>query len=285
MIVNTIRLKSTSPQETINTIASFNLSEPSYTDRYIIRNISGLDVDELIPRLYGSGASGSKFYSMRQPPREVAIRIILNPNYGGNETPEKLRQEFYKAISSYRTAEVQLDFMSNSFTTVGFLKGFITKIEAGLFNQVPEIQITIRCDYPFFRSTNRVSLTGLNPSAPAIADYVSTAPHGFRFTATFSSQQAYFQMSKPGDSDWKFRINRTFYLNDVLYFSSEDDNKYLYVMTNGGVGGTQTSLELASYIVAGSIWPIIFPGFNQFLVSPANLAFNTCDHYETYWGV
>lgn len=285
MIVQRIALNSIDSQGVTTNVAAFNLSEPSYQDRYIIRNISGLDATDLTPRLYGSGETGNNFYSMKQPPREVVLRIILNPQYGANETPESLRDRFYKAISAYRTSKVQLAFSQNAYATNAVLYGFITKLEAGLFNQVPEVQLTIRCDYPLFRSPTRISVTGLTPSAPRIIDGVSTAPHGFQFVASFTQTQSYFQINKSVDLDWNFRISRLFYIGDILYFSSEDDNKYLYVMSNGGTTGPRVRVELASYIRARSVWPVIFPGVNDFQISPANITFNSFTHYETYWGV
>jgi hypothetical protein len=285
MILQRLLLNSIDSQGVTTNVAAFNLSQPSYQDRYIIRNISGLDATDLTPRLYGSGATGNNFYSMKQPPREVVLRIILNPQYGANETPESLRDGFYKAISAYRTSKVQLAFCENAVSTNAVLYGFITKLEAALFNQVPEVQLTIRCDYPLFRSPTRISVTGLTPSAPRIIDSVSTAPHGFQFVASFTQTQSYFQINKSVDLDWNFRISRLFYIGDILYFSSEDDNKYLYVMSNGGTGGARVRVELASYIRAQSVWPVIFPGVNDFQISPANITFNSLTHYETHWGV
>jgi hypothetical protein len=277
MNVTSIQLYATTTQAIQTQIASFSLDLASHTDRYLIRNITGLDADEIVPKLYGSGQNGSKYYNMKPSPREIAMRIILNPQYSVNQTPENLRQELYKIISSYRTGQVELRFM-NGTTELGTLKGLIIKFEAGLFNQVPEIQLTIRCDFPFFRQSTRTTVANLT-TASTIITSASTAPHGFRMQLTASSINTFFQISKPGDGDWRFRVARVFSAGDQIYLSSEEDNKYIYANVAGSI------VQLASSISLGSFWPLLFPGFNQFQIGSGSWTINSFDYYETHWGV
>jgi len=270
------------------TLCTLSLDNTSYSDPYIIRNITGLDIDEITPRLYGTGAvSGTKFFNMRQKPRSIAIRIILNPNFATLQTHAMLRDELYKAISSDRGSKINLSFMSKFGPELAMIEGFITKFESDVNTLTPEVQLTITCEYPYFRKRYRTSATtGLSTTAPVIIDNSSTAPHGFRmmltFTSTVLSLTPSFKIQNSSNADWKFEILGFGFANaDQLYFSSEDDNKYLYVMRSG------VTTNLMGYLTANSQWPIIFPGTNAFSISGTGSLFtySLLDYYETFWGL
>ena len=276
MNVTSIQLYATTTLATKNQIAAFSLDSTSYTDRYIIRNITGLDVDEIVPKMYGSGQNGSKYYNMKPSPRELAMRIILNPQYSSNQTPEMLRQELYKVISSYRTGQIELRFM-NGLIELGTLQGLIIKFEAGLFNQVPEVQLTVRCVFPFFRKSSRTSAQ--LSSDYSVVTTQSTAPHGFQLELTATGTNSFLQIAKPSDGDWVFRVTYFFIPGDKVFLSSEEDNKYIYTSRSGAI------TQLGSSIVSGSLWPLLFPGFNQFELGPVNWTVDGFYYYETHWGV
>lgn len=272
-----------------STLCTLSLNNTSYSDPYIIRNITGLDVEEITPRLYATGnATGTKFFNMRQKPRNIAIRIILNPDFAALQTHATLRDNLYKAISSDRGGKINLSFRSYTNVKVATIEGFITKFESDVNTLTPEVQLTITCEYPYFRNPDRTSAltVGLSTTAPVVIDNSSTAPHGFRmllaFNAPVFSASPSFKIQKPSDADWKFEIlGWSFSNGDQLFFSSEEDNKYLYVVRNGH------ATPLMGYLTADSQWPIIFPGTNTFTIAGTNTLFtyNLLDHYETFWGL
>jgi hypothetical protein len=139
----------------------FSLQHASPFDKYMIRQIVGLDAEDLVPRFYGFGRQPSrgnrprkKFFDFSMKPREVAMRVVLNPNFKNNESYSDIRDELYKMVSSTRTGEIIIYFNAGA-TAVAQLRGFVTKFEAGYFNALPEAQITVRCDDPM--------LTGVAP--------------------------------------------------------------------------------------------------------------------------
>lgn len=265
---------------------SFSLSRSDPTAQYMVREMIGMDIDELIPKFYGfSLNTKSKFYDFVMKPRTIVSRIVLNPRFKLDETYSDVRDSLYRSISAVRTGVVVMHFNSSG-TTVARLFGFITKFEVPYFTPLPEVSITIRCDDPMFRAINPVEylpseLKTVNPII--LADNLSTAPHGFQFQVTFKSAATSFTIQDaPVNPEWVFRVipNGGFLNGDVLYFSSDHANKYLYIMR-----GT-TQIFLVDKIQPESIWPIMFPGATTFyFLDIAAFNWNHLEYSAAYWGV
>jgi hypothetical protein len=265
---------------------SFSLTDVEPTDQYMVRNIVGLDGDELIPRFYGFGRrTGQKFYDFAMKPRDIVIRIVLHPRFNLDESYSDVRDTLYRAISSVRTGLITLHFNAGA-TTVARIFGFITKFEVPYFTQLPEVQITVRCDDPMFRAINPVvydpsKLRTTNPII--IADSLSTAPHGFQMQVTFTAATASFTIQDEAtDPEWLFKVipSGGFLTGDILHFSSEYTNKYLYLIRD------LTTIQLVDKIQPESVWPIIFPGATEFhFVDIANFDWDVLEYYAAYWGV
>lgn len=265
---------------------TFNLRDANSDDRYMIRNIIGLDAEDIVPKFYGFNLkSGLRMYDMRLKARELVIRIVLNPNFRMNESYSDIRNTLYRAISAARTGMVTLYFKSGE-TIIAKLSGFISKFEVPHFNKLPEVQFTIKCDDPMFRAINPVIFepAELNTVSPVLVpDSLSTAPHGFSFQATFKAAVASFTIQDVATlPEWTFEIIPTggFLNNDVLYFSSELMNKNCYIIRGGA------TIYLMDAVSPTSVWPILFPGQNSFhFVNIASINWNTLTYYAAYWGV
>lgn len=271
---------------------SFSLSRSNTTSKFIVRDIVGLDAEEIIPKFYGFGLVSTsplntkpRFYNLGMKPRNVVIRVALNPNFKNDESYSDVRDELYRNISSNRTGLIVLHFYSGA-TTVGRLLGFITKFEVSHFTQLPEAQLTIRCDDPLFRAINPVTfesddLTTVNPVI--IADSLSTAPHGFTMKVTFTAAPATFTIQDFSSSpEWKFKILpiTPFAAGDELYLCSDYSSRYVYMIRSS------VTTPLVDRIEPGSIWPVIFPGINEFhFVNIASFNWNYLEYYAAYWGV
>jgi hypothetical protein len=176
-------------------------------------------------------------------------------------------------------------------TNVAKITGFITKFETALFNREPEVQLTVRCDDPVFRSITPVELLPEDIVGLAVLDYpnvnvsdtLSTAPHGFSADFVFSAASASFTIKdKEGsDFDWHFTVVPfdAFAIGDILHFSSEYGQKQL-VRQRGGA-----FLSLIDTVQSDSVWPIIFPGENKLYFSPGGVTWNFIKYYASYWGV
>jgi len=267
-------------------VAMFALRKESIKSRYMVRQIIGMDADEITPKFYGFGLNGnSKFYDFGMKPRTLVIRVVLNPLYALNEEHNNLRDGLYKAISATRNGNVELRFFSGG-GLLAKLDGFITKLEAGYFNQSPEAQITIRCDDPMFRGVNPIRLEGaeistMNPMR--LADSSSTAPHGFTGEIKVTTAIPSFTVQdKATAPEWKFTVipNGGFLVNDVLYFSSDYAAKNLYIMRAGN------PIYLIDKIATGSVWPIVFPGGSElYFTNVGKFTWNYIEYHSAFWGV
>ncbi|MET0786291.1 MAG: hypothetical protein ABWY25_06255 [Paenisporosarcina sp.] len=267
-------------------VLTFSLNKYDPDSVYMARNMIGLDGEELIPRFYGFGLqTKNKFYDFAMKPRDIVMRVVLNPRFHLDESYSDVRDDLYRAISAVRTGVVALHFNSGG-TTVARIFGFITKFEVPHFSPLPEVQLTIRCNDPMFRAINSVlydptELPTVNPII--IADGLSTAPHGFFMQVTFKAAAPSFTIQDvPTNPDWTFKVTPVggFLTGDILNFSSDYANKYLYI-TRGAA-----TIYLVDKIQPDSVWPIIFPGATKFhFVDIASFNWNKLEFYAAYWGV
>lgn len=252
-------------------VAILSFRNPSRTNPYNVKAIAGLDAEEIAPR------------SHVLEKRDIIIRISLNPVASETETYSSLRDELYKLIASSRTGILQVQF-KNVDTVIAAISGFITKIETTIFEKEPEVQITVSCSDSMLRAIDPtiVDVEELTPALTIVTDNLSTAPHGFIFEAEFLAPMGTFTVSDPDDDSWAFVVTPSigFLLGDVLHFSSEHNNKYLYIQR------LLSTIYLGDAIVPGSTWPIIFPGANQFaIVGGTDLRWVSMEYRPTYWGV
>ncbi len=123
----------------------FDLRNVASKSPYMVRQIVGLDADELITKFYGSSRTTNKrFHDFSLKPRDIVMRIVLTPRFHLDEDYSYVRDALYRAISATRTGEVQLQFHSGA-STVAQIYGFVSKFEVAYFSQTPELQLTIRC--------------------------------------------------------------------------------------------------------------------------------------------
>lgn len=279
MRVTSVELRPEGSSEVID----LSFRDPRSLNPYQCKSIAPLDADELTPQFYGtSGDSAKKYYQLVQNKREPVVLIGLNPRFGGvtENSYSELRDRLYRLIQSSRTGIVQIVFKDGD-VDVAAIQGTVSKFEASLFTEKPEVQITFDCKDPMLKSLERVQLlSGTTFTSDLIvSDEMSTAVHGFRFQATFLGNESTLVIDPPSH-EWKFDIrpHDGFNTGDILVFSSEPRDKQLYIQRGS------TKIYLADVLQPGFVWPIIFPGENPLHFSHA-LAFSSLDHYVTYWGV
>lgn len=264
-------------------VAVLSFRDPRAINAYNVKSILGLDADEIVSRYYGSSGS-SNYYGLSLEQRMVVMKIGLNPRYSEFETFSDLRDALYRMIASSRTGKVQLQFKNGEDAVAG-LTGFVTKLEAPLFEKNQEVQITFNPDEPMLKALEPVVTAAVvSPGGVTIEDNLSTAPHGFSFVVTVDSPGPSFKVTSPTDSGWSFEVipSGGFLVGDVFYFSSEYNGKQLHI-----VRGSDT-IYLMDKVTPGSVWPIMFPGVNEFDIF-TTVGFdelsNAVTYYPTYWGV
>lgn len=265
---------------------SFGLGIGEGSNRYLVRSIVGLDADEIVPRFYAHGqTSGTPFYDFGMKARDIVMLVEINPSFELGEDHGEVRDRMYRAISANRNGVIRLELMSGA-TTVAQISGFIVKFEASHFTKSPQVQITLRCTDPLFRAVNPVQLTeadiGTGPTF-VVPDSLSTAPHGFSMVLEITSDIDSITMLDQGvgfDTAFTITPPSDFLDGDLIYFSSDRSNKYLYRDRSSVI------LQMMDLINPISVWPTLFPGANNLhIVEAAFLTVNSLEYYPAYWGV
>ena len=264
-------------------VCSLSFRDPTSQNPYQVSGIGGLDAEEIVSSYYGaSGGSDDKYYRLSLQKRDIVVKIALNPRFALAESYSSLRDELYRLIASSRTGALRLDF-KDGVNVVASVSGFVSKFESDQFAKQPGATLTISCDDPMLRGPERIEVDvgDFYQESPTIEDELSTAPHGFIFDITFTSNVNDFII---GDSalDWVFILQYGLYggfnIGDTIHFSSEHNAKELYLSREG------PQLNLAHAVAPLSIWPIMFPGTNDFVCSPG-FEWTSISYYPTYWGV
>ncbi len=268
-------------------IATLSFRDPAARNPYLVRAIIGLDADEIVSRFYGiSKVSKKKYYNLTLEQRDVVLRIQLNPQFS-TQSYSDLRDNLYKMISSSRTGQIELRF-NNKDGSLAHVFGFIKKFEAAHFNEQPEVQITMECDDPILRGLERIEPMAVpsTRTSATITDDLSTAPHGFIFDLTFDQPSPSFIIEDSATPEWSFVVtpgtigpSTGFLTFDHLFYSSEQGNKYLYMIRSGN------TIHLVDKVAPGSVWPIIFPGDNFFDSADEQFTWNHVSYFPAYWGI
>lgn len=277
-------------------VAVLSYRDPARQNPYNVKNIAGLDVDEVVSQFYGvtedliypadeggGGPGGSnKLYSLSINKRVLVIRIGLNPDFALNKTYSDLRDDIYRVIAASRYGAITVHF-KNGLQTPAVISGFVTKMEASLFSREPEVQLTVNCNQdPMLKSLARVDVptAGISTGLIVVNDELSTAPHGFtaRIECIADFPTCYIGDGDPALTPFAVSPIGGFVDGDILYISSEEGNKYLYVMSPG-------QINLADTIPLNAVWPMLFPGETTMGVYSDYFKWNTFQYYNTYWGI
>lgn len=263
-------------------IAILSFRDPNSVNPYNVKAITGLDLDAIVPRHYGSSGVSS-FYELTMQSRQIVLQVNLNPDYSNNLSYSDLRDAFYKMIASSRSGLIQLQFI-NKDDRVAAISGFVQKLETTMFEKTQGINVTIQCSDPRLLALvpDTVNVTGFDPANLVISDNKSTAPHGVALSLGIIEAIPSITISDPSDDTWAFSVvpSTGFLPDDIFELSSEYNNKIALLTRSGD------TIQLADVIVPGSIWPIIFPGDNLFSFTyDPYVELISISYYPTYWGV
>lgn len=265
-------------------VCVLSFRDPKRENPYNVKSIAGLDADEIVARYYGSSDnSEDKYYSMVLQQRDIVARIQLNPDFIEDESYSDLRDNIFKLVSSSRTGVIQIQF-KNGTEVIAVVSGLFRKVEASLFTETPEVQLTLECLNPMLQGPSRtvVDVSAFDPGLSTVIDDLSTAPHGFMFEMEFTGAVDTFLLTDPDQSGWSFSISPVggFEIGDILHFSSETNNRHLYIERGASV------IHVADALAPSSVWPMIFPGANAFSITNSDfMTWRSLSYYTTYWGV
>ena len=294
MIIDAIKLYSAAPASGSGSAVEYlelSLDHASIDQSYIVEDGTGFDADDIFASAYG-GYENDLFVNLTPKNRVLELKIRLNPQLSLDETPSSLRDELYKLILATRTGLTEVRLMNNGVAQA-YILGRIKKFDASIFDPSPTVTLVIECDYPFFKSSEDIVLSDFETSfdieEAIIEDPVSTAPHGFEMIIQFISDLSgtFIIQGKYGTTEAPFKIDYDFLEDDLLYMSSENEQKVLYVYRH------PNSIQLMDKLLIGQVWPLIFPGTNRLGFTESDgtpvgtdfIAMYYLKHRYHFWGV
>lgn len=278
--------------------AIFSFKDPTSNNPYNVKYITGLDAENIISKTYNSKDTFG-FRNLSLPSRELVIRVGLNPAYASNQSYSDLRDKLYKIISSNRYGIIPLEFYNTGEEPFAEIIGTVTKFESNLFEKNQEVQLTISCYDPMFRSYHNILHNPYDTDSPIgqpladIIDSNSTAPHGLLLISKVHSNQDILELSDPNDISWSFKIGGAhsgsgvyrFINGDLIEISTENNSKYINLVRVNSVGYS-VKYPIADLVYPDSVWPIMFPGHNTLQWStPSDMTWDYVSYFEAYWGI
>lgn len=277
--------------ENSSSVAVLNFKDVGGQSPFTVRNIDGLDADQIMSRAYlGSDLIQNDLAMLN---RHIGVLIDLNPDFDERVSYSDLRDALYKLIWSGRTGLITLLFKDGP-TTVATISGKVEKFEAIQFSKKQSVKISIFCDQPMLRGAARtnVYVNDLLSRHFTVIDSESNAPHGFQMKITMKRPVASLLIGSP-HTGLPYGVSLLmkptavggFQTGDLVFLSSEFGDKYLYI-TRGG-----EDLPIVDSIQFNSSWPLIFPGSNDFFIKDQDhmsydvAEINILSYFPTYWGV
>lgn len=252
------------------------------TPGYIIRDIEGLDpVKSTIVASGFAQLDGSQFQSAKREPRNIILKVGLEPYFAGGSSVSSLRAALYGYFMPKST--VKLSFYINDVLTYT-IQGMVETFETSLFSKDPEVSISLICFDPNFIAITDTTVNG-NTVATATEQTVAVAGSvetGYVFTLSVNRSISGFSIynRRPDGSMAQMDISLALVAGDVVKISTEPKNKYA---TLTRASATSSILYAVS---SSSKWGPLWPGDNYYrvLVSGAAIPF-TIVYKNKYGGL
>lgn len=270
MKITAIRLNYTPPGQPFPFI--FPITSGTVHDEYVIKAIQGLDPPDPTVRRIGTSLGQPVLEINPNEDRDLIIRMELNP--APDHTFEGLRDKLYGAIGNV----LRLDFINGS-SDVANVTGYISKFEATMYSNTPEIQITFKCFGGVFSGIYSTNVT-VSSTGQALFEYEGTAPAPVRITATCTTESYYFRFL----GNWNFNCDYDaafgpFLVGDVLNLYT-GRGRY-FTLTRAGVSRT-----IVTRLTTDSNWPMVTPGTRYVDFNDADsFTVTTFNYIPMYWGV
>lgn len=293
MIINKIRLQEESPMTGLTDnwplpVCDLNLNSTSGRNGYILKQVEGLDAPEMKEVVEGFDPAGIPSFLDVPEKRVLVFKIGLNPAL--SQSHGELRDALYKLMS--RTVLVKLMYDS---IVLGQTVGYISMFESELFTTKPEVQMTIKCKTGQFSGPKALSIPTsagqLDTTNPIIDYQEGNAPTGLDLVLNVVSSASGFSITNYGRvrslstalNNNKFEVTYPLISGDQISMSTHPYQRRLTLLRSG------VTTDLAGYINAGAVWPLLYPGVNTFvwtLVSSwLDWTTSTAKYTPKFWGV
>ena len=234
------------------------------SDLIQLTNVAGLDPVKasVNTSLYGS-IDGSSYVGSSVDKRNIVLTLKPNPDWR-TWTYEKLRRLLYAYFMPKLVT--QLVFYSDDMPPVQ-IAGVVEDVSVNMFSKTPELNVSIICPDPYFTSLDPIVLTGQASGSPmpTVIDYQGTEETGIRLKVTYiaaSPTKIGIQIGDPKIT--YFEVEATVDAAKYFELSSLPMQKFVQ-QVNIGSGVIENLLPKIT-IQEGTLWPVLEPGENEFLV-------------------
>lgn len=242
----------------------------------ILKAVDGLGPTEVDVSIANTLYQGGVFQNRRPQNREIVMRIGLSPNYSADERASDIRELFYQLMTPFTPSKAMTVHIYLDDDEQMNADGYIKKFEIVPFSKDTEIQITIACPQPYFKSTEDVILSGTDIFSfvfPTITN-AGTAPVGFQLRLKFTDDIDSWGIRNV-DTEEILEVTPTG-TGPMVHFWEDD---FLWIDTRAG----HRSVDYYSYSdglinIVGqmsdeSTWPLLNMGVNHFEVLAAGSSF------------
>jgi hypothetical protein len=242
-------------------------------DVYILKSADGLG-----PPPIDVAISAGKHLASTLEEREIVISIGLNPDYGTGLTAGELRERLYGLLYSGTHDPIRVNILRGNELLIS-IDAHITKLEASIFSDSPEVQLTARCISELWDGPAVIHLAPTDHEAPSLHNQ-GTAFTGFRMEVIFTADLQEWVLSR-GEAEFRdeFRLTHDFHIADKVVLDTRFRKRGVWLLR----GGIETSLLGA--LSAESAWHQLYPGENVFETSSAAFEWGDLYYKPQYWGV
>lgn len=217
-----------------------------------------------------AGVPGGIFNSAHINTRNIVINLALNGNI------EENRINLYNMFPEGE--KVRFDYSNDTIGEV-YINGYIERMECAQFVQKEVAQISIICDYPYFKSTTAVIV----PAAASVKfNNLSNVASGAIFRVSILQDSTTFQINDENGNYMKFgyQVAGFFRAGSLIIIDSRQGQKSA-TMRNSA----QQITDILKYMLPGSTFLNIVPGSNTISVSNAENYKVAVQFYKTFRGV
>ena len=232
------------------------------TDLLQIRDIDGLGPVKAnvntVP--YGS-IDGSAYSGSLVENRNIVLTIGLNPDWA-DYSMESLRRLVYAYFMPKKPT--RLVFTSDDDLPKVEITGIVEAVEPNIFAKDVEIQVSIVCPDPYFTSVEGITVVGISNQS-YLVDYNGSIETGITVKVIEDDLPAPTVIGVIADkaSQPTFAVMASVSATKYLILNSLQGNKYVQNVEQGS--GIITNL--LPRMMAGSTWPVLNPGINDFVVT------------------
>lgn len=245
---------------------------------YTIRDITGLGpVPATINHSNLPGIPGGFYHSSSIGVRNIVLKAGFNPDHLAGKTVKDLRRDLERVAASGEWVRVRL-WTDRSFEM--WIDGYVESHTPVVFSQDPEVQISIVCVDPYFRSSSPLS-GDLKTQGMHYFEYRGDLDNGFEIKLnTLLDTFTWVRIELNGSTLY---LEHNFSKNQQLYINTEIGKKEVTLQTPSGayisnlIGKTQ--------ITNG--WPEFKKGTNALRIegnvsTGYNWGISYYDKYEGY---